>query len=285
MGSVVCGLWPSVDFSRLVHATRPFGPIRLPCFACFPMFIVRSVFLVNSSAMLVQSSPIQSNPIDPSIHLRLCVCTRLVSNCLLGLSAGSIDCCSSSSRIPNIPVLTTHINLAARSTTRNRPSGCCYSLILISLHQFFFSGLRVQCYGHLRSTCIATIARKHKQHTGRMWSSHLKFEHSQQGQENNDFSSSFGSSHQMPQPQSQNQGMPTTPRHHQHRRGQSLSAITAPRTPNNHALRPPVYLQSPLGANPAGLMGVGDVFNPPSGSFDNDVGTYTSGPIVAQAPR
>lgn len=139
--SVVCGLWPSVDFSRLVHATRPFGPIRLPCFACFPMFIVRSVFLVNSSAMLVQSSPIQSNPIDPSIHLRLCVCTRLVSNCLLGLSAGSIDCCSSSSRIPNIPVLTTHINLAARSTTRNHPSGCCYSLILISLHQFFFLAL------------------------------------------------------------------------------------------------------------------------------------------------
>lgn len=74
---------------------------------------------------------------------------------------------------------------------------------------------------------------------------------------------------------------PSTPTHH--RRGQSLSAINAPRTPSHLSLRPPVYLQSPMAQSPMaqspmganhhsnGLMGVGDVFNPPSGSFHDNM--------------
>lgn len=123
-----------------------------------------------------------------------------------------------------------------------------------------------------------------------MWPTHLKFEHAQHGHDNNNHNSSsdFGSfsspqHHLQPSP-TPPQNMPTTPRHHVHRRGQSLSAISAPRTPN-HSLRPPVYLQSPLGNNPTGLMGVGDVFNPPSGSFDNDVGTYRKETGCMRGPR
>ncbi|ROV95636.1 hypothetical protein VSDG_05325 [Cytospora chrysosperma] len=105
-----------------------------------------------------------------------------------------------------------------------------------------------------------------------MWSgSPLKFEHPQQGQEqgqgqgqsqhgqDNEFNNNF----QMPQ-----SAMPSTPSHH--RRGQSLSALhNLPRTPHNHQIRPPVYLQSPLATNPTGLMGVGDVFSQSSGFNEN----------------
>lgn len=108
-----------------------------------------------------------------------------------------------------------------------------------------------------------------------MWSgSHLKFEHPQQpgagGQQDNDFNPAF---HQMRNPST----APSTPTHH--RRGQSLSAINAPRTPNHLSLRPPVYLQSPMAQSPmgsahhsTGLMGVGDVFSPPSGGFHDNMG-------------
>lgn len=106
-----------------------------------------------------------------------------------------------------------------------------------------------------------------------MWSSHLKFDHAQhahaqaqQGpQDNNpDFNPAF---HQM-----QQQAMPSTPTHH--RRGQSLTLHNAPRTPNNHhpSLRPPVFLQSPMGNHTPGLMGVGDVFGPSGGSFHENMG-------------
>ncbi|CAN8105167.1 unnamed protein product [Discula destructiva] len=130
-----------------------------------------------------------------------------------------------------------------------------------------------------------------------MWSgSHLKFEHPQQpgagaggqlGQQHaqaqaqeqdNDFSPAF---HQMRHPST----TPSTPTHH--RRGQSLSAVNAPRTPNHLSLRPPVYLNSPMAHSPmaqspmasthqsTGLMGVGDIFNPPSGSFNENMGYYS----------
>lgn len=111
-----------------------------------------------------------------------------------------------------------------------------------------------------------------------MWSgSHLKFEHPQQpGGPENEFNPAF---HQMRHSQS---STPSTPTHH--RRGQSLSAINAPRTPNHLSLRPPVYLQSPMAQSPMaqspmatnhhnnGLMGVGDVFSQPGGSFHENMG-------------
>lgn len=108
-----------------------------------------------------------------------------------------------------------------------------------------------------------------------MWSSHLKFEHAQQAQDGGAFNA-FREHHQQQHQLSQNNNnMPSTPTHH--RRGQSLSALNAPRTPNTHALRPPVYLQSPMSANPSGLMGVGDMFSPPSGSFQENMGYYSPG--------
>lgn len=117
-----------------------------------------------------------------------------------------------------------------------------------------------------------------------MWTSHIKFEHAQQQQQHqqqpaqsmpaavpheiNDFSNP--SFHQM-----QAQAMPATPTHH--RRGQSLTVNDAPRTPNTGrpSLRPPVFLQSPMGNHTPGLMGVGDVFNPPSGGFHENMGMWT----------
>ncbi|KUI56447.1 Cell wall transcription factor ACE2 [Cytospora mali] len=107
-----------------------------------------------------------------------------------------------------------------------------------------------------------------------MWSgSPLKFEHPQQGQgqgQDTEFNN-FQLPHAQP--------MPSTPSHH--RRGQSLSALhNLPRTPNNHQLRPPVYLQSPLATNPTGLMGVGDVFS--QGSFNENMAYYS--PVIS-SPR
>lgn len=115
-----------------------------------------------------------------------------------------------------------------------------------------------------------------------MWSgSNLKFEHPQQpGGQENEFNPAF---HQMRHSQS---STPSTPTHH--RRGQSLSAINAPRTPNHLSLRPPVYLQSPMAQSPmaqspmganhhnTGLMGVGDVFSQPNGSFHENMGMFRS---------
>lgn len=175
------------------------------------------------------------------------------------------------------------------------PIYCCFCGLCLGEGGFVFAAT----VPSLLFPCIATISKDWKSTRtneaakqvpakDKMWSSHLKFEHAQQGHDSSsDFASSFHSQSsqppQMPPSQSPSQNMPTTPRHI-HRRGQSLSAITAPRTPN-HQLRPPVYLQSPLGANPTGLMGVGEVFNAPSGSFDNDVGTYmmNTAPLVGRA--
>lgn len=97
-----------------------------------------------------------------------------------------------------------------------------------------------------------------------MWSgSPLKFEHPQQGGQDSEYNNGF------PMPSA----MPATPSNH--RRGQSLSALhNLPRTPTNHQLRPPVYLQSPLATNPTGLMGVGDVFAP--SGFNENMGMYAS---------
>lgn len=109
-----------------------------------------------------------------------------------------------------------------------------------------------------------------------MWSgSPLKFEHSHhhhhQSQQHNQQQHSQGQDTEFNNFHMPPQAMPSTPTHH--RRGQSLSAIpNLPRTPNNHQLRPPVFLHSPMRANSNGLIGVGDVFAP--SNFEDNMGAF-----------
>ncbi|KAG6357649.1 hypothetical protein INS49_013526 [Diaporthe citri] len=108
-----------------------------------------------------------------------------------------------------------------------------------------------------------------------MWSgSPLKFEHSHhhQPQQHNQQQHSQGQDTEFNNFHMPPQAMPSTPTHH--RRGQSLSAIpNLPRTPNNHQLRPPVFLHSPMRANSNGLIGVGDVFAP--NNFEDNMAYYS----------